>query len=844
MSISGQPAQKTTKILDETDKCLERLREDVLPHAPYLVDFYPPHHALRLPPHLVENWRRTCPFDPDEEQLQYMTFLPHNLRGDFLLRTRGGWDDGEGKLRTEPAKRISGSSSGGLSPLPGQPPRKKMSYQEYRKMKMAGQNSHKTSPKPESNEKKEINGSHTNDATASKPESKPDLPPVTAVSQKETTKDVKTEAPHGQKRPADAMAESQDAKAFDVTHDAPPAKKVQTDTSRQRSASPPADEAKKSNVHGLPPMLSPTLPPYIEEQLAKVREAEVKPPPNPKPTKSTTSISKATTNGATKDQRSTGTQNGKDNKDVSLGKQSAASVRPSNSVPSSQEAGGSRSDSSQAGKRPATSGKVLGSKTADSEASKASVGDRKPNSEPQVPPETNGKVGREDRRELLFKIKIPKGLRRDCLRILKLQPRPRKIPTQPSPMANAELSRNITSSNGVAAPAPQQRKPINGDALVGKNEGTNKAKAAVPSSQTPKSGEKRQRAEDESHIAQNPSKRQKPSSIDLQRPHTPVGQSVKSPSLSNLGSSQKSHLTTPKQPLKSAAMSRIVSAEGEVRTPLSSSPGAPGSAEHGHNREARPTSSASAKNATAHTHKDGLTNGHDRTHEHYMSEFRKYGGMAKSLKRGADSLAKVGREINPDATARRRGLAMAIEATLCYMLAFTLKDEPARIRHLPGDGKTWESLLAYFKFLKSVTLDTEAPQLQGLFYQLEGVCRHRIQLYDRERREQDLAMGKTEAVSMSKEEVDNSRLCEQAWFDGTRMLTVHDLQEGFPVTWTKTSRSPVGREDLAAKAYGEGSFYLPLSHASTPMEAIRAGWSILGEWAENQDIRWEGKMGL
>ena len=202
MSISGQSAQKTTKTLDETDKCLERLREDVLPHVPYLVDFYPPHHALCLPPHLVENWRTTCPFDPNEEQLQYMTFLPHTLRGDFLLRTRGGWDDGEGKLRTEPPKRISGSSSGGLSPLPGQPPLKKVSLQEYRKMKTAGQNSTKSSPKPETNEKKGINGSHANDETTAKPKPKPEpeLPLATAKAQKDTTKEVKSEATHGQKR--------------------------------------------------------------------------------------------------------------------------------------------------------------------------------------------------------------------------------------------------------------------------------------------------------------------------------------------------------------------------------------------------------------------------------------------------------------------------------------------------------------------------------------------------------------------------------------------------------------------------------------------------------------------
>ena len=131
---------------DKVDERLERIRENIWPRDPYLMDLVSP-SSYRLPPHLANNWRRNCPFDKNEEHLQYMTFLAHTGRGDTMLRTMGDWDDGNGNLKTQSAKRTSGdSSSGAISPLPGQPPRKKISLLDYNKKK-AGQTGGKTSPR-------------------------------------------------------------------------------------------------------------------------------------------------------------------------------------------------------------------------------------------------------------------------------------------------------------------------------------------------------------------------------------------------------------------------------------------------------------------------------------------------------------------------------------------------------------------------------------------------------------------------------------------------------------------------------------------------------------------------
>ncbi|KAL8702503.1 MAG: hypothetical protein Q9201_004318 [Fulgogasparrea decipioides] len=183
---------------DKTDERLERIRENILPDVPYLMDCHAPYQQ-RLPSDLANNWRRSCPFGKHEEQLQYMTFLSHTFRGDTMLRTRGDWDDGDGRLKNESAKRTSGSSSGGISPLPGQPPRKKISLLDY-KNKMAGQASGRSSPKAGSMEKQPSNVSAKDAETSAKPTTE-----VAAPSKPNTTKDEAPQrsehkVPHGQKR--------------------------------------------------------------------------------------------------------------------------------------------------------------------------------------------------------------------------------------------------------------------------------------------------------------------------------------------------------------------------------------------------------------------------------------------------------------------------------------------------------------------------------------------------------------------------------------------------------------------------------------------------------------------
>ncbi|KAL8864991.1 MAG: hypothetical protein Q9198_009524, partial [Flavoplaca austrocitrina] len=175
-------------------------------------------------------------------------------------------------------------------------------------------------------------------------------------------------------------------------------------------------------------------------------------------------------------------------------------------------------------------------------------------------------------------------------------------------------------------------------------------------------------------------------------------------------------------------MDRIKSSEGEVKTPLGSM------------RSNTPMASGSIRNDSSNvTATSSSTAKKDEEISIYGAEFTKYADIAKTLKREADALTKVpGGNVNPDSTIRRRGLAKGIETAICYMLAFTIKDEPSRIKKVPRDRAPWISLLPYFQFLQNLIRDIESLQLQGFLYQLEAVCYDTIHQYDLERLEREI----------------------------------------------------------------------------------------------------------
>lgn len=617
---------------------------------------------------------------------------------------------------------------------------------------------------------------------------------------------------------------NKDATIFDIPPASPPAKKHRAGGSKLGKDT--ALKSEKGNIHGLPRMLSPTLPANVEEQLAQLRGGSARSNGESKAATATGNKAKPTANAASfsskaqtrVDIRGTNKVSEKTAKPNLVSKPPAVATTP------------------PAGGLPRTAGHKERYQSASGESSRKETAaalersNDEPNSKGQERPSSDPSTvaSQEEQSRLVVRLKIPKSLRKNCQRILQMQPRPRKLLAQ-SQKANSpaalDRSRDRAPSNGSITREVQQSKIVNGDSNRGRSDTVSKRKVVANGAGTPKSGEKRRQPDEDKAPSRTSSKRQGLSGADLQRPSTPAAPALQSPNAPQPGSSQKSQLTTPKNNLKSAAMQRVGSTEGEAKTPLGNTPTAPGSAER--------SSNGSSSNGSSATSDEGAF---------YKREFIRYAEMAKSLKHAADALVKSqSGGIISDTVARQEGMAIAIETTLCYMLAFTLKDESDRIKRLPSDRTAWISLPPYFKFVKSVLRSNESPHIQGFLFQLEAVCRNTILQLDLERLEREATSTDEESTSFRKQLSENAKLATQCWIEGSNFLPPIEIQTQFPKTWGQRTTAPInsGRERLIPKRYGDVGYHLPLTSTSSAIEAVRAGRNFLTEWCEQEHIKWE-----
>ena len=137
------------KLLSQLDDRLKRMKEKLLPYDPYILTCPT---TYRMDTAQAQSWIAGTPFEKGEEHLQYLTYLPRD-KGDNLLHTVGGWDDGKGGMKPTINEQKPGARSGTASPMGAQVPKKKISLLDYKK-KSTGEAAAKaplsrpTSPKP------------------------------------------------------------------------------------------------------------------------------------------------------------------------------------------------------------------------------------------------------------------------------------------------------------------------------------------------------------------------------------------------------------------------------------------------------------------------------------------------------------------------------------------------------------------------------------------------------------------------------------------------------------------------------------------------------------------------
>lgn len=701
------------------------------------------------------------------------------------------------------------------------------------------------------------------------------------------------------RRPLEAISQDNDAKSARRDQSPPPAKKARVSPSPRVTTSK-EEKIEKPNAHGFPPLLSPTLPPSIEQELARIEannRATAK-EKNGHKNASETSISSTSRGlqGQSPSRVHTSQMNSKDK--AVLSKKPGMGVsesKKSDMSPNSTKLGSIRG-SAVPSKQPTSTldQKSTGSKANGIAGAKApSNGTGNTGYETSAVAYPKPITDDSEKESLLVTLKIPKSARKNWAALIRLAPRPRKpeIYHQASIEKLNDRAKDTSFVNRLEKlkEKPMQRKVQS--AQRDELSKTGEKRHRLNSSDDPEPSIKRRKPSaspvviHKTHTAPNQkphtsAPNQKPfisgsnqksdTSTPNQKPHTPVRPITKSPTSSHSKSAQKTLTSTSKRTFKGAAMQRIASQEADVQTPSGSTrsgtPTAPASAERGSHdggSVSNPSVGESSGGNSGDVSRSSVAelNGTDNA-TLWKHEQNKYLQLGRSLKHKADGFLKVGGMINPDGTAKDHGVAIAVETILCYMLGFTAGDEALRVNGKAGDASSWQSLLPYIQFIKSVV---DESHLQGLVLQLEAVCREIIKTYDIDRlmRESippglnDINPDATgQASNASRRDryedfktklVENIRLARQAWLRGTARLSKEKLAESYPRTWEKRAMAPPdedAKEKLVLKEYNGGTFYIPLNSTSSGIEAVRLGWSFLGEWCDKYGVKWEGKMGL
>jgi hypothetical protein len=225
-------------------------------------------------------------------------------------------------------------------------------------------------------------------------------------------------------------------------------------------------------------------------------------------------------------------------------------------------------------------------------------------------------------------------------------------------------------------------------------------------------------------------------------------------------------------------------------------------------------------------------------------------------------LSALGRELKHAATAhattfsttsssteQKLAAIRSLESMLSYFLAFTAADHAALAadpRQAPP-AKHWMTLRGFYPWVKKQT--APFPLLTGLACALGAVfSAHVLDLYatypslstssSAGGADKGTAAEKGAAGSFTlATALDLHSILQAALRDSEAKLDVDTLISTFPKTWDLRQRSGSTAPDPDPQpGKFSGPFRLPISSAQSPLRAARAGFQLLGEWAERNRL--------
>ena len=426
---------------------------------------------------------------------------------------------------------------------------------------------------------------------------------------------------------------------------------------------------------------------------------------------------------------------------------------------------------------------------------------------------------------LIVKLKYGKGRSKTVERILRLQPRVRK--EAPA----AELSHGETKGAITAATEMEKQLPIKSQSVhvrsnskknINTSQNSDNTNTALGDSvRKITTSDKKRRIEESTAntIIQN-SKRQKLSGLDL---------------------SQKASTHH-----HSAKMSQnLTPAEADIRTPQELAQimtPTPSSVEKANRKEISSVPAVSAIGSGSLLSEEVSA---------WKAEHARLQMLARTLKHTVDDLAKSKEDAEDKDHAEKLIVATAIESIITYIFAFSAIDEVSKLNNGPRDAKTWHTLISYIHHTNLKI--SNFPLLHGLCVQLEAVVRSNILAYDFDHKKEqvngnpspeatrDGSGHSSESYQKLSKFLQNARVEKQIWAAGVTELSIDDLVYKFPNTWSRKAKVAKTSGSFTIGSLS-GDFYLPLSSFSPVVEAGRAAWSILEEWCEQESVKWEAQL--
>ncbi|OAP65710.1 hypothetical protein AYL99_01682 [Fonsecaea erecta] len=801
--------QFPSHIVAQLDERIKHLSDNILPPQPYLLSVpsdVPYRHSSRF----VNTWYEGTPFDRKEEQLQYLSFLPHSGEHEALLKVEGGWADDHGNPIVEEELSPKALPVTGQHTPADAGNRKKISLKDYKTKTRSPAHAALESQPPkkiETSVNLPLSAEKAKHDTQSLLEKKQEKQPTAQESDGIKDHQLKFSRMDGHNSP---QVPSKMQKA-----DSPsPAKrrKLSPEIEDPRSSAKTSKVESQSSTMKMPRLLSPTLPSPGKENCLPELLSPLLPP----------SLAKALSTPPSS---------------TSIG--SPASGLPKRSDPVRSILAGADLDneppSDRSGLAPA------GSRVrSDSQHSARS-------SAPGTPNPAKGSLGAKilakngikggtplhngvraspgPRQRHTIILKYGKKNRKRVEALLKFAPRSKKeVPKQEAP--DSQNNSDANARKEISRKDPVEAQP------------TAEAKPRPPAVDDVKL-EKKRKAENSSP---GPTFKKVKAADAENRPVTPVPPAGKT----TMSSQSKSTFSTPKKELKSTLMRRVESSEGvDAPTPT-------GDKARVSTPQAAPKPSPQAPTSST---------SREEERQQWANINYKFFALGRSLKHEGSALLPA-----PDSDANTSQHAKAvlklIEALLCFMINISAQSH-ARPSIEPG----WRSIILYHIFVFRAS--RKFPHLHGLVVQLGAVCRQLVHKYDMDRlardplpddycnsaptpgsdgntkTNEDAEKYKKRYVEFRDELIQNARELQTAWLDGSRQLSLDLLKREYPITWSKRAKDSSARlqEKLTPSKIPQ-DFYLPMDANTTAFEAARFGVSFLQEWAEKEKIEWKTRIDL